>query len=440
MRVSLKLDPPILGIVRDQSGKPVPGATVVATPSGERFATTDARGQFRIDWKKMAEKTYLYVYHASRNLAGKVRLKENAGPVDIVVKAAITLSGRVTGRNGAPVPVAQVELRAKIANWYTTPAPAVVTDSRGRYEIPAVPAADDDFKYTVGVIAPGYAPLKNEPIPIKQASSKRLDIAPLVLKPLDTSVSGFVVDAAGKRVPGKIVHLAGPNGRDGQLSKSILTDAKGLFRFDRIAKGPLRLSAGWASSRNTGSVFAEAGAENVQITLGREKVYWHPTTLVGMPLPPISKLGLDRFWRGSSFSRTLICFWDMNDPKSQEYVGKLGGDAPVLAKRRTPIRVALIHVGGSPGDRHQAWLNRQRITLPCGSLRGGRDELKSTWAANSLPWLVLTDRKSIVSAEGFAPNELNGLLKKMPSDNPNVTTCSSGSDYSQAFSRKQVGR
>jgi hypothetical protein len=42
-----------------------------------------------------------------------------------------------------------------------------------------------------------------------------------------------------------------------------------------------------------------------------------------------------------------------------------------------------------------------------GMIQGDREEVLFTWSAKSLPWLVLTDANHIVTAEGFAPNELD---------------------------------
>lgn len=36
-----------------------------------------------------------------------------------------------------------------------------------------------------------------------------------------------------------------------------------------------------------------------------------------------------------------------------------------------------------------------------------------SWGAHALPWLILTDKKHIVQAEGFNINELDGKIKTL---------------------------
>ncbi|HUU16981.1 MAG TPA: hypothetical protein VMW72_07525 [Sedimentisphaerales bacterium] len=41
------------------------------------------------------------------------------------------------------------------------------------------------------------------------------------------------------------------------------------------------------------------------------------------------------------------------------------------------------------------------------------DEIKFNWSTQVLPWLILTDKKHIVRAEGFNINELDEKLKQI---------------------------
>jgi hypothetical protein len=84
------------------------------------------------------------------------------------------------------------------------------------------------------------------------------------------SVSGVVVDADGRPVPNKSVHLSGPQGGQGQPGKGIITDGDGRFYFDRISKGPLRLQAGGARDKDVGFLEAQAGDKDVKIVMGQK--------------------------------------------------------------------------------------------------------------------------------------------------------------------------
>jgi hypothetical protein len=39
-------------------------------------------------------------------------------------------------------------------------------------------------------------------------------------------------------------------------------------------------------------------------------------------------------------------------------------------------------------------------------------KIRAAWGVRSLPWLILTDRKHIVTVEGFGLNELNDEIKE----------------------------
>ena len=53
------------------------------------------------------------------------------------------------------------------------------------------------------------------------------------------------------------------------------------------------------------------------------------------------------------------------------------------------------------------WVTKNNITFPVGMITGDADKVKSNWAVNSMPWLILTDKKHIVQAEGFGISELD---------------------------------
>jgi len=44
--------------------------------------------------------------------------------------------------------------------------------------------------------------------------------------------------------------------------------------------------------------------------------------------------------------------------------------------------------------------------LLIGIVQADSEAIKYSWGVRSLPWLILTDRKGVVSAEGFGLNEL----------------------------------
>ncbi|KPL19111.1 MAG: hypothetical protein AMJ75_12735 [Phycisphaerae bacterium SM1_79] len=58
-----------------------------------------------------------------------------------------------------------------------------------------------------------------------------------------------------------------------------------------------------------------------------------------------------------------------------------------------------------------AWLSKRSIALPVGRIRDNVDQVRRSWGLRSLPWLILADRKHIVTGEGFGLDELDEKIK-----------------------------
>ncbi|MBN2182201.1 MAG: hypothetical protein JW715_09825 [Sedimentisphaerales bacterium] len=52
------------------------------------------------------------------------------------------------------------------------------------------------------------------------------------------------------------------------------------------------------------------------------------------------------------------------------------------------------------------WIKENNISFPVGTIEGDSDKVKFTWGVKSLSWLVLTDKRHIVVAEGFNIDDL----------------------------------
>ena len=53
------------------------------------------------------------------------------------------------------------------------------------------------------------------------------------------------------------------------------------------------------------------------------------------------------------------------------------------------------------------WIKEQNIPFKIGMIEGDSEKIRFTWGVKSLPWLILTDKDHIVTAEGFSLNELD---------------------------------
>jgi len=409
-RLGIKLNPSpkVSGTVRDESGRAVPGATVAVVPPGFYVDCTDEDGRFEFTYRKESERRYLFGRHPRRNLAAAVEIKDRTGPMNTVLKPALTLAGRITDPNGIPIPAARIQLAARLSGWFAYVGAEVFTGTDGRYEIPAVPPQRKDIYY-VNVIAAGYCPLHLEEISLSAASANRADLGSFVLQPLNMSISGVVVDADGKPVPNKAVHLDGPPGGQEQPGKCTITNANGLFFFNRISEGPLRLQAGWARDKDVGFLDAQAGDKDVKIVLGQERVHTDRFSLVGKLLPELEQFGLKSALSAGG-KKMLVCFWNMKQRPSQNCALQLDKRAKLLADK--DVYTVLVYAGPVIESAVNDWLRKNRVTIPVGKFDGNMQVLGRSWAVQSLPWLTITDHNHIVTAEGFSLNELNEKIKE----------------------------
>jgi hypothetical protein len=59
------------------------------------------------------------------------------------------------------------------------------------------------------------------------------------------------------------------------------------------------------------------------------------------------------------------------------------------------------------------WVKKYNIPFAVGMIAGDEEKTRFEWRVKSLPWLILTDRKHIVRAEGFGLSELDEKIKQV---------------------------
>ena len=132
-----------------------------------------------------------------------------------------------------------------------------------------------------------------------------------------------------------------------------------------------------------------------------------PVTLIGKSLPDLEKylVKIDpEFIRNKML---LICFWDMENTQSVNCIKTLNKRANALLDNN--LYIVFIHAGLKPvlENKLYPWINKNDILPPVGASRYGMAEIGYNWGVKSIPWLILTDKKHIVTDEGFSLNELD---------------------------------
>ncbi|MBN2181357.1 MAG: redoxin domain-containing protein [Sedimentisphaerales bacterium] len=132
--------------------------------------------------------------------------------------------------------------------------------------------------------------------------------------------------------------------------------------------------------------------------------------LAGKPLPEFEGIDIEFDARQAQGKKILVCFFDMDQRPSRFCVSQLAKQSDDLASRG--IVIVAVHARNIEKKELDDWLGQNHISLPIGTIEEENGDLKSTWGAKSLPWLILTDWKHIVRAEGFNINELDSKIEE----------------------------
>jgi len=133
-----------------------------------------------------------------------------------------------------------------------------------------------------------------------------------------------------------------------------------------------------------------------------------PVSLLGEPLPELKDSNIDLPPADADDKMILVCFWDMQQRSSRHCISQLAKRAEELKEKG----VAVVTVQASKVDENalSEWLKKYKIPFPVGMVQCDVEKSRLIWSVRYLPWLILTDRKHIVRAEGFTLTELDEKL------------------------------
>ena len=58
-----------------------------------------------------------------------------------------------------------------------------------------------------------------------------------------------------------------------------------------------------------------------------------------------------------------------------------------------------------------SWRNKYGVSIPIGIVQTDQEKARFAWGVRSLPWLILSDSRRIVTAEGFRLSELGSRIE-----------------------------
>ena len=405
----------IRGIVRDEKGSPIEGVKLKVCPmGGSQDAATDAEGRFEAlydpgGWSSSRTPIiFLIGRYEAGNLAAAVEIEEDASQVDIILKPAVTFTGRVVDPDGKGIESARITVMLRVSSWGSSIGrDRITTDEQGKFEIKAIPA---EQKYTFYVVAEGYGEIRKEGISTDEAVNNHLDLGALTLAVANLSVSGVVVDNDGKPVPGARISCYG----EGQSRSRAETDIEGKFTLEKVCAGKIRINADKSgATRLYGSVETEGGATDIKIVISQSSSSTRyepkrPPSLLGRPLPELKEAGIDLPPADTDGKIMLICFFDMEQRPSRHCVTQLVKQAEQIKSKG----VTIVAIQASKMDQTalNQWIEKYNIPFPVGMVRGDAEKARFAWSVRSLPWLILTDKNHVIVSQGFSLGDLGNQL------------------------------
>ncbi len=405
--------PRISGQVLDPAGALVPHLQLSVFPFGPNPAEsrTDANGRYAFAWSPhrsgLRDITYCLVARdVARNLAAAMDLEEGTTNLDLRLRPALIVTGRVQDGNARPLANATIQASLWTDSMESQFGGRIKPDAGGRFSIAGLPTGR---RYTIRVFVKNLGSA-TQPIEAEASLTNQIELPPFVFKLPDRKLAGQVVDEDEKPAAGLQVNLQG----EGQFFASARTDENGRFAFDAVCEGPVRLVT--SRQKTYASATVESGDTNVLLRLGATQVSTvHETprrsSLAGQPLPDLTAVGLARD-AAPAGKPILLCLFDVEQRPSRRFVRLLSEQYDPL--RQKGIVVLGLQTAIITPESFKEWLDTNPGPVPVGRLAVRSAGL--TWASDveSLPWLILTDKTHRVAAEGFTLDELEAKLKSLP--------------------------
>ncbi len=131
---------------------------------------------------------------------------------------------------------------------------------------------------------------------------------------------------------------------------------------------------------------------------GKLRIYRQWPSLLGKRIPDFTDI--DFSTPPASGRPLLIAFVDLEQRPSRHVL-------PRLAALGDRIETIIIQAAPMTPEALAAWREKLNISCEISTITGDAETVRWSWAATSLPWLILTDREHIVQAEGLAFDELD---------------------------------
>ncbi|MBI4586691.1 MAG: carboxypeptidase regulatory-like domain-containing protein [Planctomycetes bacterium] len=252
VKIQLVRGQKIAGVVLDEEGKPIAGATILAreTAQGlkEHRAESDAQGQFALSSLAGKEAVEIEASHPDYSSYSSAAVVPGTENLEVRLGRLGGVRGLVVDEGGKPVMAYAVQPTLQTSSESTSSRsqlpPKQVATADGTFEYKGIPAGT----YTVYVRSPSYSAHAYREVAIRNGET--VDLGKAVLQEGGV-VDGFVVDAmtnkpiagAQVKVVGGVSKFSTGSAGGGQAKSMVTTDPRGFFEFRNLRGGLITITA-----------------------------------------------------------------------------------------------------------------------------------------------------------------------------------------------------
>ncbi len=441
----------VSGQVVDEENKPVPGAVLDAVI--QSWARADAEGRFTIrnlcagkaiiDADAICDGIPLSGYAETRSGAGDIRIVVldhwTPGQVqgirtyeEVTSGGGKFIAGTTVDESGKPVAGVAVQvlsfeevkdgqvvsITGTTGFYYDN---MVTTDRQGRF---AIPVEREENLYNLLFRPVRHAATIVYDVP---AGARNLN----VVMEKGGSIEGRLLRLEkGRKVPVPYAevkidetsrhvfnHLS-------NLDRQILTDAEGRFHFEHL-QTRIRPGGTWPDKQwsfelrewrlTSGDAKAEivfAGGDEIKdFELIDRPELKDAKPLLGDSLPSLDDLKAGLPAEQLKDKALLVCFFDVQQRPSRNAVLQLAKRAEELKAK--DIVIIAVEVSEAEKEAVNTWAKQNNVPIPVAAAGAASEEVRFTWSAQALPWLVLADKNHLVRAEGFGVDEIESRLASL---------------------------
>lgn len=135
----------------------------------------------------------------------------------------------------------------------------------------------------------------------------------------------------------------------------------------------------------------------------------YPPSLINKALPDFNDMALHMSPSEIQNRKVIVCFFDYEQRPSRNGILELSKRVQEL--KATDVEVIAVQASKTEKKTLDEWFKENNISIPVGMIENNEEQTRFNWGVRALPWLILTDKNHIVTAEGFSINELDEKIK-----------------------------